>query len=240
MISLGFAGNRLPIVPKILLLGFNSNLEELNLSGNMILLLGNTWYNGFPKMTNLKKLIIQVKALIGNSCQSNSVKTAVFLQDSFVSVISYEAFDNLPSLKHLDLRGNILPQIDGALTKLSKLEYLDISYQCLDVIICAPFVLGESPFQNMEMLKTLMISGMNVFPLTNDTLKNLVNLERLDFDHTLVEKIPNRFFWHTKNLKKLDLSFNARLKALSSQVFDGLSRLEDLNLAYSSGKSTPF
>jgi hypothetical protein len=60
LISLGLAGNRLPIVPKILLREFSSNLDELNLSGNSVIWLGNNWYNGFPRMSNLKKLTMQV------------------------------------------------------------------------------------------------------------------------------------------------------------------------------------
>lgn len=60
LVSLGFAGNRLPVVPYFLLLKFSENLVELNLSGNSILWVGSTWHNGFPKMSNLKKLKMQV------------------------------------------------------------------------------------------------------------------------------------------------------------------------------------
>jgi Leucine-rich repeat (LRR) protein len=160
----------------------------------------------------------------------------MFFQDSLISVITYEAFDNLPNLRYLDLRGNKLTQIDGAISKLSNLEYLDISYQCLDVGLCAPLALGDHSFKNMKLLKTLKVSGMNMFTLSNMTLEGLVNLEDLAFDHTSVDTIPSGFFNHTKNLKKLDLSYNTRLKTLPKDVFESQSNLEDLNLAHSSGK----
>ena len=85
----------------------------------------------------------------------------------------------------------------------------------------------------MTKLVSLKLSGLNLDYVSRYTFAGLVGLQELHLGHSHLVTIEDYSFESLTNLKELDLSFNAKLSALNSSVFEGLTSLEKLNFAYS-------
>ncbi|XP_004612243.1 toll-like receptor 8 [Sorex araneus] len=136
-------------------------------------------------------------------------------------------FKAVPHIKYLDLTNNWLDFADdSALSELTELEVLDLSYNAHYFRIAG--VTHRLGFiQNLTHLKVLNLSHNSIFTLTEYQL-NSTSLEELVFSGNRLDLLWNaddsryrQLFQHLKNLTRLDLSLN-NLQNIPDEVFYNL------------------
>ena len=202
--------------PYMFSLIFHKGLERLNLSGNNFQNFGylaNLFpWNAFPLMPNLTTLVLQ-------HCSIEDMHNKVL--------------DTLPGLTHLDLRRNNVKSLFHGLL-LPTLEYLDLSYQCINQDCDNPDFNFQSGFSDFDMsrLEVLKMSGLHFENITSKIFVNLPSLKTLELDHSYLKSINDYAFQGATNLRILNLSRIPDLEDLPKHVFDGLDQLEVLDLSY--------
>ena len=84
----------------------------------------------------------------------------------------------------------------------------------------------------MSKLEVLKMSGLHFEYITSNIFVNLPSLKALELDHSYLKSLANYAFQGASNLKKLNLSTNPDLENLPKHVFDGLDKLELLDISY--------
>ncbi|CAH1802035.1 unnamed protein product [Owenia fusiformis] len=182
---------------------------------------------GMPLPTNTKKLLLN-----GNSFQS--IESRVFqkvpnLEELDVSVnrIGELTFGRLENLRVLKIRYNKVPLLlnDRSFKKLTKLGNLQLNHSKLAE------QLQSNVFQAQERsLKSLSLIGCGIDGLDNDVFRNLKVLEDLDLSENSLTKLQQGTFWDLGELKILRISRNKVPLILGNNCFQGLTKLEMLNL----------
>ena len=212
--ELGLGANFLLTFPKLLLETMKNSLKSLNLSGNMLCHPGSSWIifdHPMPKMEKLEK---------------------IKMMNALVRSIGPKTFINLPSLKRLELQGNMLTKIVKGILHVPNLEYLDLSYQCLDFQLCIKPEFDLSGLQNLTNLAFLGLDGLRKSVLDHEHFSALHKLEILKLKDTKIKVIKNFTFLGSRSLKRLDLSMNVALEDVEDLAFFGLNQLESLNISY--------
>ena len=134
-------------------------------------------------------------------------------------------FDNLGELRTLKLAQNYqlreLP--DGAFDNLTNLEQLELHHNRLES-------LPDNPFDNLTNLKDLHLGWNQLDSLPDGAFDNLTNLQHLNLRSNNIEELPDDAFDNLSKLEELQLSGN-ELTALPGGVFDNLTELEQLNIS---------
>ncbi|XP_068184730.1 toll-like receptor 7 [Antennarius striatus] len=164
----------------------------------------------------------------------------------------HSRFLNLRELRCLNLSGNAMSQsLNGSeFTYLTNLQYLDFSYNRLDLLYSTAFqelknlvildISNNNHYfeseglthmlnftRNLKNLKTLMMNGNKISTTTNTEMESQ-SLERLEFRHNRLDMLwrdgDTRFVNYFKklvNLTVLDISYN-NLNFIPQQVFSSL------------------
>lgn len=123
---------------------------------------------------------------------------------AWIGPINFSGRSN--QLETLILSNNKCSRIsDNFFAKLTKLKYLDISYNVLGVFF--PKVEGGKVFEGLESLTTLNMSGNFLEKLPSDLLKYQYNLQELVLSHNDME-LWTLQIKHMKELRSIDCSFN--------------------------------
>ncbi|XP_037368608.1 toll-like receptor 8 isoform X2 [Talpa occidentalis] len=138
-------------------------------------------------------------------------------------------FSAVPHVKYLDLTNNRLDFADDrALSELTELEVLDLSYNAHYFRIAG--VTHQLGFiQNLTQLKVLNLSHNSIYTLTEYQLKS-ESLEELVFSGNRLDRLWNtddnryrQLFQCLGNLSRLDLAFNS-LQRIPDEAFLNLPR----------------
>lgn len=150
----------------------------------------------------------------------------VDLSDNMITEISPDAFDNLPQLRILRLRGNRLAlHCISKLNPLPTLEELDVSGN--------NFVgpLEPNTFPKMESLKDLQLGHNSLSSIKKAALVGLINLTSLRLHHNSIDVIEDHAFRNLTKLVSLDLAHN-RIVAVSGASLSHLDLLTELDLRH--------
>ena len=159
--------------------------------------------NAFKSMTGLEELIAE-------NCGFGSIP---------------RAFDELETLKVLNLKGNKIRQpTDSDFEHHEDLEYLDLSdNENLDYAFTG--------FQMLKKLKTLKMANCGINHLPNhDVVHAFKHLETLVLGNNRIPSIPKDFFKELKQLKELDLVNNPIDFKDNPTAFKELTKLTTLKL----------
>ena len=197
--------------------GYSDKLKTFDIAESSIKKLRKRDFNG---LTNLSLL----KLRVGRG------------MDPAELIIEDGAFENLTSLKSLDITLSILKKAPLELFKnLKNLETFRIS--CKDstkMIISLP----EKLFTNQKSLKTLNIEAIGSNQLPNNVFENLETLENLRISEYEGDALPREIFNNTRNIKVLQIT-NNNLEFLPSNIFKNLKKLEILDLSYNKFGTLP-
>lgn len=170
------------------------------------------WHNFFNEVPVLPRLPF-LESLSLSNC---SIKT-----------IADDAFENLPKLKVLYLRGNKLTNIPLAISSSEKLTELYLDSQISDPFI--NFFLPNYTFKNLTSLEELSLFHVYLGRISRYSLIGLGNLKSAFLASTRTSEIEDHAFETLTSLEVLDLRGN-RIQLLSNFTFYGLHNLKHVYL----------
>jgi len=157
-----------------------TTLWKLDLSQNTLPRLNKAT---FPLMPNILDLDL-------NSCDIISIEN--------------DTFSQLPNLKRLNLAHNCLGTFPPAVTRLPRLEWLDM----MNVGGGGEIELNEGIFMAMLNLTYLDLSGNRIGHLAQDVFAGLRRLKELRLSNCSLYKIDEGSFQHLESLKTLQMDGN--------------------------------
>ena len=136
---------------------------------------------------------------------------------------SISNFSNLKTLSMINIENNFILN-EFCFESLINLEELSIenTFRVIDHD-------AKNLFRNLDKLKRLKITGMNIGILKSNYLDYLINLEELELSSNRIQVIEAGSFKHINKLEILDLSANL-LEKVNKDTFNGLNNLKKLNL----------
>ncbi|XP_069500264.1 toll-like receptor 7 [Ambystoma mexicanum] len=217
---LHLAANSLTEVP-----GLPSNLQELNLDMNNIVMLD---YTNITGIFNLKALYLGMNCFYENPCHSSlTVSRDAFTDANSLELLSIR-FNNLtrvplglPStLVTLDLSENQIPEIKPSdFDKLKNLQHLDLRWNC-----------QRCDHAAQPCFPCLNNSALQIHP---DAFRNLTKLKELNLRGNSLQNLPDSLFEPLTSLINLELSDNLLAFAIANGTFfSKLSRVQSLSLNY--------
>ncbi|KAL4218463.1 hypothetical protein ACF0H5_023197 [Mactra antiquata] len=122
------------------------------------------------------------------------------------------------------LGGNNINLTEAMFVSLSKIVYLDLSYNDITTI-------PDGVFKPLWRLLTLHLEGNSIDRINNGTFDGLINLRTLYLDGNNIQEISSQGFIGLSQLHHLNLSHQA-LVSLSPNTFVGLRNVRTLSLSY--------
>uniref|UniRef100_A0A0K0DWZ8 LRRCT domain-containing protein n=1 Tax=Strongyloides stercoralis TaxID=6248 RepID=A0A0K0DWZ8_STRER len=171
----------------------------------------------FSKLTNLEELSFA-------GCSLNSINKTTFknlpnlrildLRVNLIENISIDAFQELKNLTHLSLAGNYLKTFNPEMwSGLDKLKVLDLSFNELKI-------LNKSSFQKLgKSLKELNLAENKLLKtIDSDSLSGLIMLQKFNGSSTGIKNIDNKLFSELASLENVDLS-NCMIETINKEAF---------------------
>ncbi|CAO1294525.1 unnamed protein product, partial [Diamesa serratosioi] len=222
----------------------NPELKTIDLRNNKIILIGSSVFDGLTKLDyvnlernicidsyyhgNVQKIEIydaNIKRIPKNIGLLFNLTHFTMINTDLVEIESQD-FNGMQDLEVLDLTGNRIELVSiDAFSILTKLKLFSLSYNQLEEISNGVFSNNlnlEQIFLNRNKIKFL---GSALF----SGLDKLIHVIELHLYHNLLEEIPNGVFSNNLELKTIDLWDN-KIKFIGSSVFDGLTKLNDVDL----------
>lgn len=180
------------------------NLEFLQLDGNKIKVICNTYCHGFSLSLN-GATNLQYLSLSAND----------------INDIEADSFDDTINLLNLNLSNNKLQHIrKGTFHSLKKLLNLSISQNYLTTL---------PDFSTLQNLRELNLNCNKLETIPGGEFRNLAYLKTLSLSGNLLKTIEIESFGNLMSLENLDLSQN-KLQQLPINWLTGVEELETLNL----------
>uniref|UniRef100_A0A8D0B5N3 Uncharacterized protein n=1 Tax=Salvator merianae TaxID=96440 RepID=A0A8D0B5N3_SALMN len=132
-------------------------------------------------------------------------------------------FQSLHSFQSLSLANNNFTKVPNAVSNLSSLQSLDLSFNKIDRVFPLDFFC-------LNNLTSLSIAGNRISDLHSDLFSNLSRLQELNLQNNIITEIKEPFSDNLKMLETLILNQN-NLDSLSKGIFRYLISLRSLNLA---------
>ena len=165
--------------------------------------------------------------------------TSLSLTNDGVASLKNGDFSGLSALETLHLDDNSLTTLpSNVFDGMSNLKEIDLSSNDITT-------LPANVFYELSNLEKVDLSSNDITTLLSNFFYELSNLEKIDLSSNDITTLPaNVFGRRLSNVKEIDLSSNDMLSqnaltALPSDVFDGVSRLEVLNISQNSLSSLP-
>jgi Leucine-rich repeat (LRR) protein len=138
------------------------------------------------------------------------VETIIVL-DSKLSSIKSDNFDNMNSLKQLNLNSNLIEDLpDDAFFYPQNLETLSIAYNRIKV-------LHKGTFENLKNLRHLMLNNNNIQKLPTDLFKNNQKLEFIALQDNAINSIASGLL---NNLRQLSFANFENNQCINEKIID--------------------
>ncbi|NXH17738.1 NRROS regulator, partial [Bucco capensis] len=152
----------------------------------------------------------------------------LFLDDNTIQVLGNASLLSYPQLRHLSLPKNRLELIEpGAFLSSQGLHVLSLA----DNLLFTNYSLTAAALSALPALRTLDLAGNR---LTEDMVSvliwNLSSLESLSMARNIIMRLDSSVFSNLTQLLELNLEKNYIFEI--DQAFEGLQRLQRLNIAY--------
>lgn len=165
-----------------------------------------------------------------------------------ISKINSKTFDNVKTLKHLDLSHNRISSLEkNAFSNLTELTNLLLNDNRITTLKANTFIglknldslnlsstgiksIKKLAFEDLTSLRELVLDNNRLQSLPDKVLDGLVKLESLDLSKNRISSVGDELFIDLENLIKLDFGDN-QLKLIPEEGFKGLKSLLDLSLS---------
>ena len=216
-------------------ISYLENLKLLVLSRNDISFVSQDAFNGLGNLQVLDLAQNRVFGLYGNVFEPLQNLTHLYLGSNRLVYIKSPGISNtLVSLRFLDLSDNGLATVENPFSEsFPSLQILHLERNNLSEYF-VPSDRGVGLFSGLTELEEIFISSNNIQNIPNLILRDQVSLTLLDISNNQISGWGPDVFNFTKNIEKLDVSFN-KISALTDRNLHDLNNLQELNL-----KGNPF
>lgn len=204
-----------------------TNLEELEISGSLLVALEDGTFNKLDKLTKLLLNNNRIKILAPSIFDTLEKLETLQLRGNMLEYLHTTQFHKLSNLQELDLSSNKLSTIQTS--ELNQLKKLDLGFNQITS-------LSLDTFSGNPQLQILSLKGNKITKIAVGLFNHLNNLEELNLrDNKIMELSAGLFPTY---LQKLNLRGNALIH-LSSSAFTGLYNLTHLDLSQNMLSSLP-
>lgn len=199
-----------------------SSLQRLDLSHNE---LTNLDTGCFSNMINLYELDIsnnRLKTLYPSLFYGLVGLSSINLNNNSISNISNAIFQSVSNLRELHLKSNNLKYIPKALSNLSFLKTLDLSYNEISSI-------SSHSITGLTNLLHLNLSGNRINNITSDAFKGIPSLLSLDLSNNELKYVEEGSFLILINLEYLKVASNNLTDI--AELFAGMENLLVLDIS---------
>lgn len=133
-------------------------------------------------------------------------------------------FEEVPDLKWLELKNSKIERMKNALSKLVKLESLEITGTSLTQ-------LEEGTFENLTNLQTLSLWSNKLEKITKEDFRGLSSLLLLDLLNNKIDRLDADAFSHLEKLTQINLNKNL-FTTLPEGLFSNNHNLREVRLIY--------
>ena len=150
-------------------------------------------------------------------------KQVLYLYSNDISYIDEDAFTNTSALEKLNLGQNQLTSLPPILDLADTLQYLDVTYNAIQII-------PDAYFNSCFKMETLRIGSNKLTVINRNKLAGLESIRDLYFENNKIGDIAGDFIWDHPTLSSLYLSDNI-LTQIPSLDTKETSKLNTLFLA---------
>ncbi|KAI6225910.1 hypothetical protein M3Y95_00746800 [Aphelenchoides besseyi] len=235
--SVSLTKNKLQFISRNDLELVAETLEYLDLTENLI---SDVDDGAFKQLKQLKTLLIGEHNSANNTMIEELAKMKNLETLDLTRIDGVEDSDQIQMIKDNNLKRLILTGCNikwlnaSSFSTLQELQELDMRVNLIEVIEANSFV-GLSKLQRL----TLAGNFLREFEVRSDSWNGLNHLEELDLGWNELRKLNSRAFDSDlrSNLRLLSLRSNEKLTEIEPNAFDGLVKLETLNLSGSALRS---
>ena len=177
--------------------------------------------------SNFSQLMIinsNVRQIADNAFSELTALRVLYLNGNQIKTITKDIFNGLNKLEELNLGNNLITKVpDKFLQSFPSLIRLDLNSN--KNISLGQYVFESSALQQLS----LEHCGLNISVLP--ILQQATALTYLDLDHNVLGKVPGGILESLSNLKDLFIA-NCSIKEIDKHAFDGLVKLETLDLSF--------
>lgn len=227
-----------------------SNLQELNLQGNAISVVGDHGFDGLSALSVLNVASNRLVNLAPELFAETRELREMYLQNNTINVLAPGLFSDLTRLLVLDMSENQLTEewVNAAtFTGLVRLVFLSVSNNNLtrlDAVIFRDLhrlrslrldnngiqFLPENVFLSLTDMRTLVLSGNKLTRIDQFTFDGLPSLNQLSLDNNQIQYIDPEALRNSTDLEYLHLNDN-KLYDIPA-VLNNVPNLKTLDLSY--------
>lgn len=177
--------------------GLENSLENLDLSGNQIMTVTDSYFKGLIRLTSLNLGENEINGFDNAAFNDLTSLVEINLMSNSLteSMIPGKLFSNLKNLKTLDLRINLIKELNAEwFRNLSGLHALDLSRNVIDE-------LPVKVFGALENLKFLYLDDNNLKTLQPEPFERHAGLLVLTVDNNKIQSINSKFFDSFPNIE---------------------------------------
>lgn len=201
-----------------------ATLRILYLNGNNLTSLGNHAFGSLGILEILNLSMNNITTLRRRSFQGLSYLQELDLSFNKIEQIQVEQFSNLVKLRVLNLKGNKLKALPRDVFLNTRIEYLDLSENQINIWPVQSF--SDVGFT----LRNINFKSNKLEYLDSNMFLNTLYLLELILSNNKITVIPDNTFSNLNNLTSLDLSFNPLVSTNFKELFLNIPRLGKLNL----------
>ncbi|XP_074282109.1 receptor-like protein EIX2 [Silene latifolia] len=197
----------------------------------------NNWMNGslpslLGQLTNLSHLDLSSNDFKGQVPASfvnlSALKYLDLSNNNLSGLIPDDFIRQLNEIEHIDISSNSLQGTVFGIGNLSKLSYLDMNYNHLNLNLDSSFN-WQPPFQ----LRTFNVHSCVINTVFPQWLKNQTQIEYLDLSYTNISGELPGWLWNLSSFQELHLSGNQLTGSLPRQIVcDRFYRDDNCNLEW--------
>ena len=204
------------------------NLTMLFLGQNEIGKLENDAFNGLVNLQKLKLDKNKIGVLSGSIFKPLIKLRYLHLGDNNLHQIFQVLFEPLRSLQKLYLSGNQCGRMQAnTFGNLTSLRHLHLERNNLSSYFAGQY--GAQLLEGLTKLKEIHASSNNIHALSYALLRDQESLEIMKLDHNLISGWGSSLFKNSKNLTKLDISYN-QMPVISKDNLYDLNNVEEIRL----------
>ncbi|XP_038211605.1 slit homolog 3 protein-like [Zerene cesonia] len=222
--NVDFSFNEIQAIPKFMFKDNNIsifNIQRNNIGGALV----RGTFEGLFFVTELDLSFQNLDFIEDYAFVGLSHVEELFLNNNRIKNVSLKSFNNMYTLKRLDLSNNLITTLGFHMDDLIKLKYLLINKNIIGSI-------KKDDFHGLHVLQFLDVSHNNISQIESYSFKDMDQLNSFDISKNLLANtLQDNAFYGLKSLPVLEISYSS-LNIIQNNSFNGMFNLHTLNISH--------